>query len=108
LPAGVDVPTVVHPAPVQVVGAVADGPKTEIVIVAVVPPVLPERVEVMDAAGMATFFVPVAGPVTTSVGVGSPTVVEGMPAPQALVAVLSFTSPANDAYHQSFVVVPGV
>ena len=94
LPATVAVPTVVPPV-VQVVGAVAWGPKTVKVMVpvtagAVVPPA---SAELMELAAMAVPAVPVPGPVAVSVGAALATTVSVIPEPQVEVAVLLLASP---------------
>ena len=65
-----------------------------------VVPALPARVAVIELLPIATFAVPDAGAAIVSVGVGRPTVVDAMLAPQALAAALSVASPAREAYHQ--------
>ena len=90
----VPAPTVVPPV-VQVVGALAWGPKTVKVMVpltagAVVPPA---STELMLVAVMAVPIVPVPGPVAVSVGEALETVVSDIPAPQVDVAALLFVSP---------------
>jgi len=88
---GLIVPTVVPPE-VQVVGAVACGPKTVKVTVPVglVPPV---RAAAIAPALMAVPTVPVEGPDALSVVVAFPTVVSDMPLPQVDAARLLFESP---------------
>ena len=90
----VPVPTVVPPV-VQVVGAVAWGPKTLKVMVpvaagAVVPPA---RTEVMLAVAMAVPAVPVPGPAAVTVGANLATTVSDIVEPQVEVAVLLLASP---------------
>ena len=90
----VPVPTVVPPV-VQVVGAVAWGPKTLKVMVpvtagAVVPPA---STELMELAAMAVPAVPVPGPPAVTVGANLATVVSDIVEPQVEVAVLLLASP---------------
>jgi hypothetical protein len=88
---GLVVPTVVPPV-VQVVGAVAWGPKTVKVTVPVglVPPV---RVAAIVPTLMAVPTVPVEGPDALSEVVAFPTVVSDMPLPQVEAAGLLLESP---------------
>ena len=90
----VPAPTAVPPE-VQVVGAVAWGPKTVKLMVpltagAVVPPA---STELMLAAVMAVPIVPLAGPVAVTVGENLATTVSDIAAPQVEVAVLLLASP---------------
>ena len=90
----VPVPTVVPPV-VQVVGAVAWGPKTVKVMVpvaagAVVPPASTEE---MFAVVMAVPIVPVPGPAAVSVGAALATTVSDIVEPQVEVAVVLLASP---------------
>jgi hypothetical protein len=82
----------VQPMPVQVAGAVACGPNSKNVIVppAFVPE-LEERVPVIAVFGIAVPAVPVAGPLTASVGLAFPTLIEVSDG-QGLVAVLLLVS----------------
>ena len=88
---GLVVPTVVPPE-VQVVGAVACGPKTVKVTVPVglVPPA---RVAEIVPELMAVPTVPVEGPDAPSEVVAFPTVVSDMPLPHVDAARLLFESP---------------
>ena len=96
----VPVPTVVPPL-VQVVGAVAWGPKTVKVTVPVAfVPDEAASAELMLAVVMAVPIVPVAGPVAVRVGTALPTTVSDIVAPQVEVAVLLLASPPYEAYHQ--------
>ena len=84
-PDTVPVPTDVHPAPVQVAGALADGPLTQNVTVP--PAFAPEELanaEVIEAALIAVPAVPDAGADTDTVGDAFATTVELIPAPQVL------------------------
>src|SRR5436853_269379 len=63
----IGVPTAVQPAPLQVPGAAADGPKT-LIVIGPIGPAPPESVAVIDAAGIAVLVNPPAGAETVSVG----------------------------------------
>ena len=65
-----------------------------------VVPALPARVAVIELAPIATLAAPDAGAAIVNVGVGRPTVVDAMLAPQVLAAALSVASAAKEAYHQ--------
>ena len=86
-------PTVVPPL-VQVVGAVAWGPKTLKVMVPVAfAPDDAASTEEMLAVVMAVPAVPVPGPVAVIVGAALATTVSDIPEPQVEVAVLLLVSP---------------
>ena len=91
LPETVAVPTVVPPL-VQVVGALACGPKTVNVIVPVAPLAAPDRTEEIEVVAIAVPESPAAGAVAVVV-VAFLTTVEAMPLPQVLVAGPLFVSP---------------
>ena len=79
---------------VQVVGAVAWGPKTVKVTGARgVGARRPASTELMLVVAMAVPAVPVAGPVVVRVGAALPTTVSDIVAPQVEVAVLLLASP---------------
>ena len=82
LPETVAVPTVVPPL-VQVLGALAWGPKTVNVTVPVAPAVAPERAEEIELDEMIELVVAFAGP-EAPVVVTFLTTVELIPAPQVL------------------------
>ena len=90
----VPVPTVVPPV-VQVVGAVAWGPKTVKLMVPVMAgAVVPlARTELMLAVAMAVPIVPVPGAPIVTVGENLATTVSDIVAPQVEVAVLLLVSP---------------
>ena len=93
MPLTTAVPTVVPPA-VQVVGALACGPKTMKVIVPVeLAPELEANTELMEPAVIAVPAVPAPGPVAVTVGDASATTVSDMAEPQVETAVLLFPSP---------------
>ena len=91
LPETVAVPTVVPPL-VQVLGAVAWGPKTLKVTVPVAPAVALDRVELIEPAAIAVPELSVAGPAAVAV---TPflTTVEAIPEPQVLAEARSVVSP---------------
>ena len=91
LPETVVVPTVVPPL-VQVLGAVAWGPKTVKVTVPVAPDVAPDRVELIEPAAIAVLVVSEAGPEAV-VPVVFLTTVEPIPEPQVLAEARSLLSP---------------
>jgi hypothetical protein len=93
LPDTVAVPTEFQPAPVQVAGAVVEGPSSEKVIVPVElePEELPNT-ELIEPAAMAVPAVPLAGAAAVTVGEARATTVsvaEG----QVLFAALLLVSP---------------
>ena len=91
MPDTVEVPTVVPPL-VQLVGALAWGPKTVYVMVPLAPPVAPDRVEPMTLEEIAVPTFPVAGAAAVMV-VAFLTTVELIPLPHALVDDVSPLSP---------------
>jgi len=100
LPLTVAVPTAVPPE-VQVVGAVAWGPKTVKVTVPVaLEPEVAASVPEMEVLAMAVPAVPPAGPDAVRVGDAWATTVSDMPEPQVETAALLLESPGYDVYHQ--------
>ena len=91
LPETVAVPTVVPPL-VQVLGALAWGPKTVNVTVPLALPVAPDRVELIEPAAIAVLVVSEAGPEAVVV-VAFLTTVEAIPDPQVLVEEAFVESP---------------
>lgn len=92
MPETVAVPTVVPPV-VQVVGAVAWGPKTLMVIVPPAPLVAPDSTELIEVAVIAVFVVPAEGALAVLVVVALPTTVVAIRAPQVLFEALLLASP---------------
>ena len=91
-PDTVAVPTVVPPL-VQVVGAVAWGPKTVNVIVPVAPLVAPLSVAVIELAPMAAPAEADPGAPAVSGALALPTTVEAIPEPQVLLEAELLESP---------------
>ena len=91
MPETVAVPTVVPPL-VQVLGALAWGPKTLNVIVPVAPLVAPESVELIEPAEIAVPAVPVDG-ADAVVVVAFLTTVEAIPLPHVLAEEVLLESP---------------
>jgi len=100
LPLTVAVPTVVPPE-VQVVGAVAWGPKTVKVTVplALEPEVEPSVAEI-DVVTIVTPAVPVESSLVLRIGDALATTISDIPEPQVEVDGLLLASPGNDVYHQ--------
>jgi hypothetical protein len=92
LPDTVAVPTVVPPL-VQIVGALAWGPKTVNVIVPVAPLVAPLSAAVIEPVPMAVPGVSVAGAPAVSGAVALPTTVDAIPEPQVVVLAELLESP---------------
>ena len=84
-------PTVVPPL-VQVLGALACGPKTVKVIVPLAPAAPPESVEVIELPAISALVAALAGPDAVVV-VAFLTTVEAIPAPQVLADARSLLSP---------------
>ncbi len=85
-------PTVVPPL-VQVVGAVACGPKTVNVIVPVAAVVAPLSVALIELVPMAVEVVSVPGAPAVMGALALPTTVEVIPEPQVLLEAELFESP---------------